>query len=114
MLTVGNWRSLVTAGLLIASKAASFLHVTVMLTAYDGLLASRSGKTSILGMLISKNAFLKLQAMGLVQMLNLLIAVLRQHLQGIRYKSGALYRLESMFLQKLQCRCSGELSESES
>ena len=65
---------------------------------------SRCGKTSIPGMRTSKNAFSKLQA-----------AFTSSgsgddecaRLPGIRYKSGALYRLESMFLKKLQCSCSG-------
>ncbi|CAE7652439.1 ccnyl1 [Symbiodinium pilosum] len=61
VLTVGNWRSLVTAGLLIASKVWEDIHPW--------------------------NADFE----------ECLLEV-----AGIRYKSGALYRLESMFLQKLQ------------
>jgi len=61
VLTVGNWRSLVTAGLLIASKVWEDIHPW--------------------------NADFE----------ECLLEV-----AGIRYKSGALYRLESLFLAKLQ------------
>ncbi|CAE7272909.1 ccnyl1 [Symbiodinium microadriaticum] len=61
VLTVGNWRSLVTAGLLIASKVWEDIHPW--------------------------NADFE----------DCLLEV-----AGIRYKCGALYRLESMFLEKLQ------------